>query len=68
MSKSQMTASMTDGWIDVGEDSASQRETGDRPGRPRSSKAARPFVRRQLMRTCELDTAAMVMIWKHWLG
>jgi hypothetical protein len=25
-------------------------------------------MRRQLMRYCELDTAAMVMIWKHWLG
>jgi len=25
-------------------------------------------MRRQLMRYCELDTAAMVMVWKHWLG
>jgi len=30
--------------------------------------AARKSIRRQLMRYCELDTAAMVMIWKHWLG
>jgi hypothetical protein len=25
-------------------------------------------IRRLLMRTCELDTAAMVMAWKYWLG
>jgi hypothetical protein len=25
-------------------------------------------MRRQLMRYCELDTAAMVMVWKYWLG
>jgi len=30
--------------------------------------AARKSIRRQLMRYCELDTAAMVMVWKHWLG
>jgi hypothetical protein len=29
---------------------------------------ARESIRRQLMRTCEFDTAAMVMVWKHWLG
>jgi len=28
----------------------------------------REDVRRQLLRYCQLDTAAMVMIWKHWLG
>jgi hypothetical protein len=25
-------------------------------------------MRRQLMRYCELDTAAMVMVWKYWRG
>ena len=30
--------------------------------------AERKAIRRQLMRYCELDTAAMIMIWKHWLG
>ena len=30
--------------------------------------AVREDVRRQLLRYCQLDTAAMVMIWKHWLG
>jgi hypothetical protein len=25
-------------------------------------------MRRQLMRYCELDTAAMVMVWKYWVG
>jgi len=29
--------------------------------------AERRSVRRQLMRYCELDTAAMVMVWKYWL-
>lgn len=28
----------------------------------------REDVRRQLLRYCQLDTAAMVMIWKYWLG
>jgi len=28
----------------------------------------REDVRRQLLSYCQLDTAAMVMIWKHWLG
>jgi hypothetical protein len=28
----------------------------------------REDVRRQLLRYCQLDTAAMVMIWKHWIG
>jgi hypothetical protein len=30
--------------------------------------AARKSIRRQLMRYCELDTAAMVMVWKYWVG
>lgn len=30
--------------------------------------AVREDVRRQLLRYCQLDTAAMVMIWKYWLG
>ena len=33
-----------------------------------SDQAARKAMRRQLMRYCELDTAAMVMVWKYWLG
>jgi hypothetical protein len=33
-----------------------------------SDQAARKSIRRQLMRYCELDTAAMVMVWKYWLG
>ena len=32
------------------------------------NEAVREDVRRQLLRYCQLDTAAMVMIWKHWLG
>ena len=39
-----------------------------RYGLAASDQAARKSMRRQLMRYCELDTAAMVMIWKHWLG
>jgi hypothetical protein len=39
-----------------------------RYGLAASDQAARKSIRRQLMRYCELDTAAMVMIWKHWLG
>jgi hypothetical protein len=39
-----------------------------RYGLAASDQAARKAMRRQLMRYCELDTAAMVMIWKHWLG
>jgi hypothetical protein len=30
--------------------------------------AARRAIRRQLMRYCELDTAAMVRVWKYWVG
>jgi hypothetical protein len=39
-----------------------------RYGLAASDQAARKSMRRQLMRYCELDTAAMVMVWKHWLG
>ena len=39
-----------------------------RYGLAASDQAVRKSIRRQLMRYCELDTAAMVMIWKHWLG
>jgi hypothetical protein len=39
-----------------------------RYGLAASDQAARKSMRRQLMRYCELDTAAMVMIWKYWLG
>jgi hypothetical protein len=39
-----------------------------RYGLAASDQAARKSIRRQLMRYCELDTAAMVMIWKHWIG
>ena len=30
--------------------------------------AVREDVRRQLLRYCQLDTAAMVMVWRYWLG
>ena len=39
-----------------------------RYGLAAGDQAARRAIRRQLMRYCELDTAAMVMVWKHWLG
>jgi hypothetical protein len=39
-----------------------------RYGLAAGDQAARKSIRRQLMRYCELDTGAMVMIWKHWLG
>jgi hypothetical protein len=39
-----------------------------RYGLAASDQAGRKSMRRQLMRYCELDTAAMVMVWKHWLG
>jgi hypothetical protein len=39
-----------------------------RYGLAAADQAARKSIRRQLMRYCELDTAAMVMIWKHWVG
>ena len=39
-----------------------------RYGLAASDQAVRKSMRRQLMRYCELDTAAMVMIWKYWLG
>jgi hypothetical protein len=39
-----------------------------RYGLAAGDQAARRSIRRQLMRYCELDTAAMVMIWKYWLG
>ncbi|MGI9110372.1 MAG: DUF2779 domain-containing protein [Opitutales bacterium] len=39
-----------------------------RYGLAAADQAARRSIRRQLMRYCELDTAAIVMIWKHWLG
>ena len=39
-----------------------------RYGLAASDQAARRAIRRQLMRYCELDKAAMVMVWKHWLG
>jgi hypothetical protein len=39
-----------------------------RYGLAASDQAARKSMRRQLMRYCELDTAAMVMVWRHWLG
>jgi len=39
-----------------------------RYGLAASDQAARKSIRRQLMRYCELDTAAIVMVWKYWLG
>jgi hypothetical protein len=39
-----------------------------RYGLAASDQAARKSMRRQLMRYCELDTAAMVMVWKYWVG
>jgi hypothetical protein len=39
-----------------------------RYGLAAGDQAARKAMRRQLMRYCELDTAAMVMVWKYWLG
>ncbi len=39
-----------------------------RYGLAAGDQAARRSIRRQLMRYCELDTAAMVMVWKHWAG
>jgi hypothetical protein len=39
-----------------------------RYGLAAGDQAERKAIRRQLMRYCELDTAAMVMIWKHWMG
>jgi len=39
-----------------------------RYGLAASDQAVRKSIRRQLMRYCELDTAAMVMVWKYWLG
>jgi hypothetical protein len=39
-----------------------------RYGLAASDQAARKSIRRQLMRYCELDTAAMVMVWKYWVG
>ena len=39
-----------------------------RYGLAASDQTVRKSMRRQLMRYCELDTAAMLMIWKHWVG
>ena len=39
-----------------------------RYGLAAGDQAARRSIRRQLMRYCELDTAAMVMVWKYWVG
>jgi len=39
-----------------------------RYGLAASDQVARKSIRRQLMRYCELDTAAMVMVWKYWVG
>ena len=39
-----------------------------RYGLAASDQAVRKSMRRQLMRYCELDTAAMVMVWKYWVG
>ncbi len=39
-----------------------------RYGLAAGDQAARRSIRRQLMRYCELDTAAMVMVWKYWLS
>jgi hypothetical protein len=39
-----------------------------RYGLAAGDQAARKAMRRQLMRYCELDTAAMVMVWKYWMG
>jgi hypothetical protein len=39
-----------------------------RYGLAASDQAVRKSIRRQLMRYCELDTAAMVMVWKYWVG
>lgn len=37
-------------------------------GTSRDDPAARELYRRLLLQYCELDSAAMVMIWMHWLG
>jgi hypothetical protein len=37
-------------------------------GESRDNPAKRDAYRRLLLQYCELDTAAMVMIWRHWLG
>jgi hypothetical protein len=39
-----------------------------RYGTGSSLPAVREDVRRQLLRYCQLDTAAMVMVWRYWLG
>jgi hypothetical protein len=39
-----------------------------RYGLAAGDQAARRSIRRQLMRYCELDTAAMVMVWKYWVS
>jgi hypothetical protein len=39
-----------------------------RYGLAAGDQAARRAIRRQLMRYCELDTAAMVMVRKYWIG
>ena len=39
-----------------------------RYGLAAGDQAERRSVRRQLIRYCEIDTTAMVMIWKHWFG
>jgi hypothetical protein len=39
-----------------------------RYGLAAGDQTARKAMRRQLMRYCELDTAAMVMVWKYWVG
>lgn len=39
-----------------------------RYGAGSSQQAVKEDVRRQLLRYCQLDTAAMVMVWKYWLG
>ena len=39
-----------------------------RYGLAAGDQTARRAIRRQLMRYCELDTAAMVMVCKYWLG
>jgi CRISPR/Cas system-associated exonuclease Cas4 (RecB family) len=37
-------------------------------GESRDNPARREAYKRQLLQYCELDTAAMVMIWRHWAG
>lgn len=39
-----------------------------RYGAGSSQAAVREDVRRQLLRYCQLDTAAMLMVWRYWIG